>query len=257
MMESSATSHAYSPPHYCPSREVALRTPSVRLRVHAFLSSPQSTAVSTAVSLWVSRLLGPFAVAALAAAPPLPTLLFTHDAMTEHDLEDHPETPQRLVAILAAMNEQCPTVPRRHAPIGSPAELCLVHFVDYVNQSTAHCVPVAPVTLSPHARHLPEQASTTPRTPTHNVVPRKEMFARSLTFALTRIRSHVFAHTLAHSHVHTLTRSHAHKLTHSHTHTLTRSHAHTLTRAHAHTLTRPLQCFCSSRRPRARARRRS
>jgi hypothetical protein len=176
------TQMTYCPAHYCAVREVALRRSEVRRRIHSYLGH---STLPPAVHLWVGRILGPYshspcdddgrsestraATAAAAAtttaaarataatATDLDTvLLFTHDAMTEHALEDHPEKPERLVALIRALTRARRAeggvksvgkgskgtgggyghmpMPRRHAPMATAAELCLVHFVDYVNQ---------------------------------------------------------------------------------------------------------------------------
>jgi acetoin utilization deacetylase AcuC-like enzyme len=64
----------------------------------------------------------------------MPTALFTHSACLEHDPGPaHPESPQRLVRILEALEaEPFRTLQRQEAPRASPDHLTLVHDPGYV-----------------------------------------------------------------------------------------------------------------------------
>jgi acetoin utilization deacetylase AcuC-like enzyme len=66
---------------------------------------------------------------------PMNTALFTHPACMEHDPGlGHPESPERLKAVLAALEaEQFHFLDRREAPCATVDEIARVHDRDYIN----------------------------------------------------------------------------------------------------------------------------
>ena len=67
------------------------------------------------------------------------TLLFTHPACLQHDPSPgHPESPERLAAILAALDTpEFATLIRREAPRADPAAIARVHPAGFVERSLA------------------------------------------------------------------------------------------------------------------------
>ncbi|MCB2101180.1 MAG: histone deacetylase family protein [Rhodobacterales bacterium] len=65
----------------------------------------------------------------------MPTLLLTHPACLEHDMgEGHPECPDRLRAVMAALeSEEFMFLHRREAPLAERRDLERVHPADYVD----------------------------------------------------------------------------------------------------------------------------
>jgi acetoin utilization deacetylase AcuC-like enzyme len=87
------------------------------------------------------------------------TLLFTHPACLEHDPgRHHPESPERLRAVLAALDEpDFARLERREAPIAEIADLLRVHARSHIDRIFAavprsgHAALDADTILSPHS----------------------------------------------------------------------------------------------------------
>src|SRR5713101_7772804 len=70
---------------------------------------------------------------------PMTTLLYTHAACLEHDPGSyHPESPERLRAVLAALaTDEFAVLERREAPLAAPDDLVRVHPRAIVDQILA------------------------------------------------------------------------------------------------------------------------
>ncbi len=83
------------------------------------------------------------------------TALFTHpDCLAHRPPEGHPERPERLAAILAALEApRFAALDRRAAPLATPADIALVHAPGYL-EAIAEAVPAAGTVALDEDTHL-------------------------------------------------------------------------------------------------------